>query len=96
LPLLDRATPIEISPLTIRIAGQPFFRKIEVAAQRSELNIVTSRETWREQDRTRDADVRSQLEQDRRNVEVVRDDHWMLGARATMITTATGAEHLRS
>jgi hypothetical protein len=57
-------------------------RKIEAAAERGQLNIVTSREAWREQDRTRDADVRSQFEQDRRNVEVVRDDHRMLGARA--------------
>jgi hypothetical protein len=57
-------------------------RKIEAAAQRGELIVVTSREAWREQDRTRDADLRSQLEQDRANVEVVREDHRMLGARA--------------
>jgi hypothetical protein len=57
-------------------------RKIEAAAQRGELIIVTSREAWREQDRTPDADVRSQLERDRANVEVVREDHRMLGARA--------------
>jgi hypothetical protein len=57
-------------------------RKIEACAQRDQLKIVTSREAWREQDRTRDADLRSQFEEDRRNVEVVRDDHRMLGASA--------------
>jgi predicted nucleic acid-binding protein len=56
-------------------------RQIESAAQCGQLNIVTSREAWREQDRTRDADLRSRFEQDRREVEVVREDHRMLGVR---------------
>ena len=55
-------------------------RQIEAAAGRGELEIVTSRETWREQDRTRDPAVRSQLEEDRQDVPVVLHDHVMLGS----------------
>jgi hypothetical protein len=57
-------------------------RQIEAAAARGELEIVTSRETWREQDRTRDPAVRSQLEEDRENVPIVSHDHVMLGSTA--------------
>jgi hypothetical protein len=57
-------------------------RQIEAAAQRDQLSVVTSRETGREQDRTRDAGVRAQLQQERGKVELVREDHLMLGARA--------------
>ncbi len=57
-------------------------RQIEAAEQRGELETLTSRETWREQDRTRDPAVRSQLEEDRKSVPLVDHDHVMLGSRA--------------
>jgi hypothetical protein len=44
--------------------------------------IVTSRETWREQDRTSDPVVRAQLQQARDKLELVTEDHLMLGNRA--------------
>jgi hypothetical protein len=57
-------------------------RQIEAAVQGGPLSIVTSREAWREQDRTSDAGVRAQLRQERDKVELVTEDHLMLGARA--------------
>jgi predicted nucleic acid-binding protein len=57
-------------------------RQIEEAAKRGELTIVTSREAWREQDRTPNEASRARFTQDRDNVPVVRDDHRMLGSRA--------------
>ena len=57
-------------------------QQIVDAAERGQLSIVTSRESWREQDRTRDANLRSKFEQDRPNVEAVRDDHRLLVVRA--------------
>jgi hypothetical protein len=55
-------------------------RQIELAARSGKLDVVTSRETWREQDRTLDPAVRSSLAQSRPNIAVVRDDHRMLGS----------------
>jgi hypothetical protein len=57
-------------------------RQLEAADERGKSETVTSRETWREQDRTRDTVVRSQLERDRQNIQLVRHDHLMLATRA--------------
>ena len=57
-------------------------QQIQAAAQRGELSIVTSHEAWREQDRTPDPGLREQFQQERNKVELVREDHLMLGARA--------------
>jgi predicted nucleic acid-binding protein len=57
-------------------------QEIEAAAKRGQLNIVTSREAWREQDRTQNADLRSEFENERASVPIVQDDHRMLGSRA--------------
>jgi hypothetical protein len=57
-------------------------RQLEAADEGGKSETVTSRETWREQDRTRNSAVRSQLERDRQNVELVRQDHVMLVTRA--------------
>ena len=54
-------------------------RNVDSAARRGEVEIVTSRESWREQERTRDQNLRSQFERDRPNVPVVSDDHRVLG-----------------
>jgi len=54
-------------------------RRMEAAKDGGQLNIVTSRESWREQDRTKDQALRSQFHQDRPNVPVVTDDHRVLG-----------------
>jgi hypothetical protein len=43
------------------------------------LALVTSRQSWREQARTRDAAVRKALEDSRGDVKVVHDDHCVLG-----------------
>ena len=48
-------------------------------AERHCLEKVTSRETWREQDRTPDLDIRSALQDSRGDVAVVQDDHRLLG-----------------
>jgi hypothetical protein len=52
---------------------------IEQARLNGLLKVVTSRESWREQDRTQDKIVRSELEQDRSNIPIVVDDHRLLG-----------------
>jgi len=57
-------------------------RQIEAADQRGESGIVTSSETRREQDRTRDLTVRAQFEQDREKVPLVPLDHVLLITRA--------------
>jgi predicted nucleic acid-binding protein len=57
-------------------------QKIERAWKNGLLDVVTSRETHREQDRAKDPNVRSALERDRRNVPVVAEDHRLLGIRA--------------
>jgi hypothetical protein len=46
---------------------------------RNEIQVVTSRESWREQDRTQASGKKSKLEQSRGNVPVVQDDHRLLG-----------------
>ena len=44
-----------------------------------QLEIVTSRESWREQERTRDPEARAQLLNARASLEVVAHDHRVLG-----------------
>ena len=48
-------------------------------ASRGSLQIVTSRESWREQERTRNPDILAALQKGRSEVEVVQDDHLVLG-----------------
>ena len=43
------------------------------------LEIVTSRESWREQERTKNPDVRAELRDARSGIPVVADDHKLLG-----------------
>lgn len=50
-------------------------REIEIAHAAGFIKRVTSRESWREQERTRDAARRSQLEDARDQVSVVQADH---------------------
>jgi hypothetical protein len=57
-------------------------RRIQAADERGQLKIVTSSETGREQDRTSDPAVRAQLQQKRDKLELVTEDHLMLGNRA--------------
>jgi hypothetical protein len=58
-------------------------RKIMAASKSSRLEIacdlVTSRETWREQERTENQALRSQFEQDRPKIPVVAADHQLIG-----------------
>jgi predicted nucleic acid-binding protein len=54
-------------------------REIEEAHRAGTIKRVTSRESWREQERTRDAARRSQLEAARDLVSVVQADHRVLG-----------------
>jgi len=54
-------------------------REIEAAHQAGTIKRVTSRESWREQERTRDAARRAQLEAARELVSVVQADHRVLG-----------------
>ena len=48
-------------------------------ASRGSLQIVTSRESWRERERTRDPDILAALQKGRSEVEVVQDDHLVPG-----------------
>jgi hypothetical protein len=54
-------------------------RAIEAAEKDGRLEIVTSRVSWGEQDRTQDASLRSQFQIDRTNVAVVTNDHRLVG-----------------
>jgi hypothetical protein len=66
------------------MAGGDFDDPAEMAAVRkleAANGLVTSRETWREQDRTSDPVLRAQLQQARDKLELVREDHLMLGTR---------------
>jgi hypothetical protein len=67
------------------MAGGDFDDPAEMAAVRkleAANGLVTSRETWREQDRTSDPVLRAQLQQARDKLELVTEDHLMLGNRA--------------
>lgn len=54
-------------------------REIEQAHSNRQLKIVTSRESWREQERTKDVGKRAKLEAARGEVSVVASDHRVLG-----------------
>jgi hypothetical protein len=54
-------------------------REVEVAHERGIIKRVTSRESWREQERTRDDGRRDQLRSARDLVSVVQTDHRLLG-----------------
>jgi predicted nucleic acid-binding protein len=57
-------------------------QKIDRSRTNGQVEIVTSRESWREQDRAKDKNLRSEFERDRPNVPIVADDHRLLGIRA--------------
>jgi hypothetical protein len=58
-------------------------RQIEAASKNGQLKIsceiITSRETWREQEKTKDQALRSQFEQQRSKLPVVSNDHQLTG-----------------
>jgi predicted nucleic acid-binding protein len=54
-------------------------RRIESAHSAGRLKMVTSRESWREQERTRDPIKRAKLEAARAEVSAVATDHVLLG-----------------
>ena len=54
-------------------------RTIEQLASQGVLDVCTSRESWREQSRTRDSAKRETLEQARSDIPVVEKDHEVLG-----------------
>ena len=54
-------------------------REIEDAHRDGSITMVTSRESWREQDRTNDPPKRAKLEASRGEVSVVERDHVVLG-----------------
>ncbi len=54
-------------------------RTIEQLASQGALHVCTSRESWREQSRTRDRAKRETLEQARSGIPVVEKDHEVLG-----------------
>jgi hypothetical protein len=54
-------------------------RSLLKAEGEGKVEIVTSRETWREQDKTKNPTVRAQLAQSRGEIPVVPKDHTLLG-----------------
>lgn len=68
----DLASPGEQAALTL-LRESPHAEKLE---------LVTSRESWREQDRAKDPQVRQVLRNDRPNTAVVANDHKVLGFNA--------------
>jgi hypothetical protein len=54
-------------------------RQIELAAKEGRIQLLTSREAWREQDRTRNQEQRSRLQGSRDDIPVVQDDHRLIG-----------------
>src|SRR2546422_8912912 len=54
-------------------------RQLDQQAADGKLEILTSRESWREQERTKDPAVCNALGQSRGDVPVVQDDHRVLG-----------------
>lgn len=54
-------------------------RKLYQGPYRTRVKLVTSRESWREQERTTDPNVRAALSQSQPAVPVVEDDHRVLG-----------------
>jgi hypothetical protein len=58
--------------------------EIEAQHSRGVIKRVTSRESWREQGRTRDSERRARLESARAEVSVVQTDHVLLGTSTQM------------
>jgi len=54
-------------------------RALVKADEKGQIEIYTSRWTWSEQDRTRDDVIRVKLKESRGEIEVVADDHRVLG-----------------
>ena len=54
-------------------------RQLATAAQAGELELVTSRESWREQERTKDLARRAKLQAARAEIPTVQHDHALLG-----------------
>ena len=54
-------------------------RLVAIANSGTDLQVLTSRESWREQERARDPTVRALLEQSRPAVPLVREDHLRVG-----------------
>jgi hypothetical protein len=54
-------------------------RQLDQQAANGKLEVLTARESWREQERTKDPAVRNALGQSRGDVPVVQDDHRVLG-----------------
>ena len=54
-------------------------QEIERAQSSKKVKLVTSRESWREQERTRDPERRTRLEASRDEVSAVANDHVVLG-----------------
>ncbi len=54
-------------------------RSLQAEPRAGKLEIVTSRESWREQDRTRSPETREELRNARSGVDVVSHDHRLLG-----------------
>jgi hypothetical protein len=52
---------------------------LQAQASLGKLEIVTSRESWREQERTRSPETREELRNARSGVDVVSHDHQVLG-----------------
>ena len=63
-------------------------RRIEGAHVAGHLKMVTSRQSWREQERTRDPVKRATLESARGEVSVVATDHTVLGFSSGSTTTS--------
>jgi len=58
---------------------QAAVRKLMHQPFRDQIEVVTSRESWREQERTTDSDVRDELRRHRGDIDVVQEDHRLLG-----------------
>lgn len=54
-------------------------RSLQAPPYVDKLEVVTSRESWREQERTRNPEAREELRNSRSSIGVVQDDHRVLG-----------------
>src|SRR5262245_18407890 len=70
-------------------AEMPALHEVEEAHRAGLIKIVTSRESWREQERTQDPVKRSKLEAARAEVSVVATDYVVLGVSTVESTSGT-------
>jgi hypothetical protein len=68
----------------LRPAEMAAVRTLLKAEGEGKVEIVTSRETWREQDKTKNLTVRAQLAQSRGEIPVVSNDHRLVGIHNQM------------